>query len=283
LDLYGFSSLLQPYSQFTGGLNVFDSSDYSLYNGLQLIFKRRISDGLGFQLGYTYSLSKDNRSWDPSLSTISTGSSQSASSTPFDLRDRHLNYAWSDFDRRHVFQGTYVYELPFGKGKWLHSDNKAIDYIVGGWQLAGTVIWMSGRPFTVYSGANTVSSVVQSTADCNGCSRDIGKLVLESGRNFWFDAATRALFKTPDPGSIGNTGRNFFTEPAYFQTDMSISKQWGITEKVHFDVRLDVRNLTNTPDFAAPTALITSGTWGRINGSVNNSSRRMQLSGKISF
>jgi len=44
-----------------------------------------------------------------------------------------------------------------------------------------------------------------------------------------------------------------------------------------------VRNLTNTPDFAAPTALITSGTWGRINGSVNNSARRMQLSGKISF
>jgi len=283
LDLYGFSSLLQPYSQFTGGLNVFDSSDYSHYNGLQFIFKRRISSGLGFQVGYTYSLSKDNRSWDPSLSTVSTGSSQSASSTPFDLRDRSVNYAWSDFDRRHVVQGTYVYELPFGKGKWLNTDNKAIDYIIGGWQLSGTFIWMSGRPFTVYSGANTLSSVVQSTADCSGCTRDIGKLVLESGRNFWFDSATRALFKTPDPGSFGNTGRNFFTEPAYFQTDASISKQWGITEKVRFDVRLDVRNLTNTVDLAAPTAVVNSSIFGRINGSTNNSSRRMQLSGKISF
>lgn len=42
------------------------------------------------------------------------GSVQAASSTPFDLRDRSLNYTWSDFDRRHVFQGTYTYELPFG-------------------------------------------------------------------------------------------------------------------------------------------------------------------------
>ena len=84
-------------------------------------------------------------------------------------------------------------------------------------------------------------------------------------------------------GTIGNTGRNFFLEPSYFQTDASISKQWGITEKVHFDIRLDVRNLTNTPDFAAPTAVLSSSIFGRINGSVNNSSRRMQLSGKISF
>lgn len=109
LDLTGFTFLLQPYPQFTGGLNVFDSSDYSNYAGLQFIFKRRISNGLGFQFGYTLSKSKDNRSWDPSLSTVSTGSVQSASSTPFDLRDRSLNYTWSDFDRRHVFQGTYTY------------------------------------------------------------------------------------------------------------------------------------------------------------------------------
>src|SRR5262249_2260592 len=94
LDITGFSSLLQPYSQFTGGVNVFDSNDYSMYNGLEVIFKRRITNGLGFQLAYTLSKSMDNRSWDPSLSGVSTGSVQAASSTPFDIRDRHINYAW---------------------------------------------------------------------------------------------------------------------------------------------------------------------------------------------
>src|SRR6185436_5329657 len=206
--------LFQAFPQFTGGFNVFDSNDYSNYKALELIMKRRLTNALGYQLAYTLSLSKDNRSWDPSLSTVSTGSVQSASSTPFDLRDRSLNYTWSDFDRRHVFQGTYVWELPFGRGKrWFKDANRTLDAIVGGWQVSGTTIWMSGRPFTVYSGINTVSNVVQSTADCNGCDRHIGTLVLEgtrTPRNFWFDSAARALFSAPVPGSIGNTGRNYF-------------------------------------------------------------------------
>jgi carboxypeptidase family protein/TonB-dependent receptor-like protein len=284
LDLRGFPFFFQPFPQFTGGLNVFDSNDYSNYGGLQFIFKRRISAGLGFQFGYTLSKSKDNRSWDPSLSTVSTGSVQSASSTPFDLRDRSLNYTWSDFDRRHVFQGTYTYELPFGKGRTLLSGMpKALNYVIGGWETAGTVIWMTGRPFTVYSGINTVSNVVQSTADCNGCTRNSGQLVLESGRNFWFDAATRSQFSPPAPGSIGNTGRNFFLAPNYFQWDASLAKKFKITERVAFDLRVDARNVLNNPSFDNPTALITSTTFGRINDSVTNNARRIQLSGKLSF
>jgi len=276
--------LFQPFPQFSGGLNVFDSSDYSRYDGLQFIFKRRISAGLGFQFGYTLSKSKDNRSWDPSLSTVSTGSVQSASSTPFDLRDRHLNYTWSDFDRRHVFQGTYTYELPFGKGKKYLSGMPAIlDHVIGGWQMAGTVLWATGRPFTVYSGINTISNVVQSTADCNGCTRNSGSLVLETGRNFWFDATTRSKFSQPVTGSIGNTGRNFFLAPNYFQWDSSLSKRFRITERVGFDLRLDARNVLNNPSFDNPTAVFTSTIFGRINDSVTNNARRIQVSGKLSF
>jgi hypothetical protein len=280
--------LLQPYPQFTGGLNVFDSNDYSHYAGLQFVFRRRISAGLGFQFGYTLSKSKDNRSWDPSLSTVSTGSVQSASSTPFDLRDRSLNYAWSDFDRRHVFQGTYTYDLPFGKGRhFFRNASSVVEHIVGGWEMTGTVLWMSGRPFTVYSGINTVSNVVQATADCTGCTREIGSLVLESGRNFWFDAATRAMFApqftAPAPGSIGNTGRNFFLAPNYFQWDSSLSKKFRITERVSFDLRMDARNVLNNPSFDNPTAVITSTIFGRINDSVTNNARRIQVSGKLSF
>jgi hypothetical protein len=284
LDLAGVPFLLQPYPQFTGGLNVFDSSDYSMYHGLQLIFKRRITAGLGFQLAYTLSKSKDNRSWDPSLSTVSTGSVQAASSTPFDLRDRSLNYTWSDFDRRHVFQGTYTYDLPFGRGKRFgDGGSKLLDHIIGGWFTGGTIIYASGRPFTVYSGINTVSNVVQSTADCAGCTRNSGQLVQETGRNFWFDAATRAQFSTPAPGSIGNTGRNFFLAPNYFQWDATLSKKFRITERVSFDLRADARNVLNNPSFDNPTAVINSTIFGRINDSVTNNARRIQWSGKLSF
>jgi hypothetical protein len=219
--------LPQPYPQFTGGFNVFDNTIN--HHGLQLIFKRH-NQGLGFQFGYTYSLSKDNRSWDPALSGVTTGSVQSASSTPFDLRDRNLNYAWSDFDRRHVFQGTYTYDLPFGKGRRYLSNAPAIvDQVLGGWFFAGTVILMSGRPFTVYSGVNTLSNVVQSTADCTGCSRDIGQLTLESGKNFGFDSATRALFSTPAPGSIGNTAATLHCA-LLLPVGRPLSKKFKITE-----------------------------------------------------
>jgi hypothetical protein len=128
-----------------------------------------------------------------------------------------------------------------------------------------------------------VSNVVQSTANCSGCSRDLGKLVLESGRNFWFDAAARALFAAPAPGSIGNTGRNFFLAPTYFQWDTSLSKKLRITEGVSFELRFDARNVLNHPAFDNPTAVITSAIFGRINDSVTNNARRIQVSGKINF
>jgi hypothetical protein len=124
---------------------------------------------------------------------------------------------------------------------------------------------------------------VQSTADCNGCSRNSGSLVLESGRNFWFDAATRSQFSAPAPGSIGNTGRNFFLAPNYFQWDSSLSKKFHLGERVAFDIRLDARNVLNNPSFDNPTAVITSTIFGRINDSVTNNARRIQLSGKLTF
>ncbi|MGQ0763324.1 MAG: carboxypeptidase regulatory-like domain-containing protein [Acidobacteriota bacterium] len=284
----GNPTLFQAYPQFTGAMNVFDSNDYSNYKGLEVIFRRRMTAGLAYQVAYTWSLSKDNRSWDPSLSTVSRGSVQSASSTPFDINNRNLNYSWSDFDRRHVLQGTWVYELPFGKGRRWANDNSIVDHVIGGWQVSGTLISMSGRPFTVYSGLTTFSNVVQSTANCNNCSRSLGSLVQEGTaatgtRNFWFDAADRALFSAPAPGQLGNTPRNYFVAPVYNQMDLSILKKFRITESVSFDVRADIRNLTNHPSFDNPTAVLTSAIFGRINDSVTNTARRIQLVGKFYF
>lgn len=295
LTANGFSPFFfQKFPQFNGGVNVFDSSDYSDYHGLQFIFKRRINKGLGFQVGYTRSTSKDNRSWDPSLSTINTANSQAGSSTPFDLRDRSLNYAFSDFDRRDVLQGTYVYELPFGKGKWINPANRVLNYVVEGWQLSGTMIYMSGRPFTVYSGRFTLGNVIQSPANCNGCTPDMGSVIVENGTNTYFSQAQRDMFSVPTAGTIGNTGRNFFRNAPYFQTDVSLLRKFKFGERWAFDLRVDARNLTNHVNFDI-SALNNNMTmfatqFGKLfdgNGNpgagIANASRRIQLSGKLSF
>jgi hypothetical protein len=285
LTANGFNPFFfQKFPQYTGALNVLDSNDVSRYNGLEFILKRRFNQGLGFQIGYTFSKSKDTRSFDPAFTTVSRANNQSASSTPFDINNRRLNYAPSDFDRRHVLQATYVYELPFGRSRTFGSDiPKALDYIVGGWQIAGNLLWSSGRPFTVYSGANSFSNVVQSTADCNNCDRHLGQLVQENGTYYWFSAEQRAQFSIPAVGSNGNTGRNFFIGPRYFQTDVSLSKKFRVTERFNFDLRLDAKNVTNNPSFDFPTATFTSTIFGRIRDSVTSSARRMQVSLKLNF
>jgi hypothetical protein len=288
LTANGFSPFFfQKYPQFTGGLNVLDSSDVSRYNGLEIIAKRRINDGIGFQFGYTYSISKDTRSFDPVFTTVARGTAQSASSTPFDINNRRLNYAWSDFDRRHVLQGTYVFELPFGRGKKIGSDiPKALDWIIGGWQLAGNLLWASGRPFTVYSGFNTLSNAVSSPAECNGCTRDMGRVIQDLGTNYYFTSEQRNLFGIPAPGKLGNTGRNFFIGPPQFRTDASLSKKFRFSERYSFDLRVDATNLTNTPAFGFPVATVSSGAsvLGRIRENViTPNSRKVQISGRFNF
>lgn len=274
----------QRFPQFAGAVNVLDSNDYSNYNGLEFIVKRRLKSGFGYQVGYTWSISKDTRSFDPVFTTVSRANNQSASSTPFDVNNRDINYAWSDFDRRHVLQATYVWEIPIGKGRKFGTNmSRALDFVIGGWQLAGTYNWASGRPFTVYSGISSFSNVNQSFANCDDCPRNLGGLVERNGTNYWFSEEAQARFSQPDPGELGNTGRNYFIGPRQFQTDASLSKKFRITESMNFDLRVDARNLTNSASFGLPIATFNSSVFGRIRDNVTNFSRRIQFSGKLNF
>lgn len=280
----GFSPFLfVPFPQF-GTLRVLDTTDYSRYQGLEVSFKRRISKGLSFQGSYVWSISKDTRSFDPTFTIVSTGSVQSASSTPFRNNDKSLNYAWSDFDRRHVYNLTFVYELPFGKGRQFGSNiPTALDWVIGGWQLSGLGNYSSGRPFTVYSGLNTFSNNVSTPANCNGCPRDLGEVVIESGTTFFFDAAKRAMFSQPAPGEFSNTGRNYFIAPPEFRFDTSLSKKFRFTEKMNFELRVDAKNVLNSVVYGFGTAVANSSTFGRIRTDILSNGRRIQFSGKFNF
>ncbi len=284
LALGGFSPFFfQKYPQY-GVLNVLDSNDVSSYNALEVIMKRRITKGIGFQVSYTLSKSEDTRSFDPVFTTVGRGANQSSSSTPFDNNNRRLNYAPSDFDRRHALQATYTVELPFGRGKSFGSESpRAVDLILGGWQLSGTFNLASGRPFTVYSEANTLSNAVITPANCNGCPRNLGSIVQELGSNYYFTLEQRNLFSNPDPGTFSNVGRNYFIGPRQFQTDASLSKKFRFNERLNFDVRVDARNLTNTASFAFPGTSINTSTFGFIGGGTISNSRRIQFSGKFNF
>lgn len=301
----GFSpGFLQPFSQFTGGLNVIDSNDFSTYHGLELQLSRRAGRGLLMQLSYTLSKSMDTRSFDPAFTVVArttspTNASPSGQNTPFDNRDRRLNYARSDFDRRHALQGYLVYDLPFGRDRrFLRDAPGIVNQILGGWEVASALILQSGRPFTVYGGAFTLSNAVLAPANCNACSPDMSSVVQNAGTNFIFTPDQIAKFSTPAPGELGNTGRNFFTGPSFFNLDMTLRKKFRFSETRNLEFRADINNITNTPSFEFPISSTSgiglqspgftgtpslNGTFGRIRDSVNSNSRRIQLGIKFNF
>ena len=283
--LAGFSPyFFYPYPQFLAGVNVIDSNDYSRYNSLQLKLERRFRDGWGWLVGYTLARSKDTRSFDPAFTVVGTANAQSASSTPFDIKNRDLNYARSDFDRLHSLQATFVAELPFGQGKAVGGDAQGVlQQIIGGWQAAAAITWQSGRPFTIYSGSNTLSNVVQTPADCSGCTSDMGYVHDEGGLVWYIDQAGRAMYKTPAAGKFGSSGRNSLTGPQWFNVSATLSKRitWGSRQS--FEFRAEALNLTNTPSFGLPTATVTSSTFGRIYNSVSSYSRKIVLGFKYYF
>jgi len=294
----GFSPyFFVPFPQFAGAWNVIDSNDFSTYHAFEAQLKRRFSNGLSFVAGYTLSKSLDTRSFDPTFSVVSTGAAQSASSSPFDLRNRRLNYARSDFDRRHAINTTVQWELPLGNGRRYVNDlHPALNQVVGGWEIAAVAYWLSGRPLTVYSGVNTLSNVNQSPANCNGCTPDMGQVLFEqgAGTTFFFDpnargasfnnaTNTRGIFSVPAPGQLGNTGRNFFTGPPRSSISMVLSKKFRFTESQNLVFRVEAQNLTNSPSFGFPTATITSSNFGRVHDSVLSFSRKVQFALKYNF
>jgi hypothetical protein len=109
-----------------------------------------------------------------------------------------------------------------------------------------------------------------------------------NGIPVWFTPAQIAQLTQPEPGQQGNTGRNYFIGPRQFNTDASLSKKFRFNERVYFDLRVDAKNLTNTPTFglfgSSDAAMVyTSSLVGQINNSVSSFSRRIQFSGKLNF
>ncbi len=274
-----------PYPQFLGGVFVIDSNDWSRYHALEVKVNRRLANGYSYLLGYTWSQSKDTRSFDPAFTVVSTGNAQSASSTPFDIFDRSLNYSLSDFDRTHVLQAQGVFQLPFGRDRrWGRNAGGLADALIGGWQIATQMVIQTGRPFTIYSGSTTLSNVVQTPANCRDCSGTEGAVYRETDSLVWYlTTEERARFSTPGAGAFSNVGRNAFRGPGSFNLNASIAKRIDTVKGHYLEIRADATNVTNTPAFGFPTATITSTLFGRIRNSVVSTARQVMVGVKYYF
>jgi hypothetical protein len=242
---------LRPNQQF-GTITYIDAGGSSHYHAFQATARKRFEKGLLFGASYSFQKSIDDQSVDPVGAASGGGLSITNSRTPTDARKFFNEKGRSDFDRTHVFTTFSVYELPFGKGKtFVSGANRFVDAIIGGWTINGIYTFMSGEPFSVRSGAFTSNSAHESRADIVGGVKPQVKLQEIAGIVGPVLFKDTTGFALPAPGTNG-AGRNIFVAPNYWNLDLGIQKRFAITERIGFQLRVEMFNAFNHTNFDNP-------------------------------
>jgi hypothetical protein len=243
---------LRPNQQL-GLITYIDAGGDSYYHSLQTTLRKRFSEGLHVALAYTLGKSIDNQSVDPVGASSGGALSTTNSRTPADTRDWRQERGVSDFDRRHVFNGIWLWELPVGRGKKVAgSASPIVNHLIGGWSVNGIYSYLTGEPFTVQSGVRTSNNSHVSRAALTGATpqarlQEVGGIV---GPVLFPDSRA---FRIPDPGDNG-IGRNLFRGSNYWNVDLGIQKVFGMTERVRLQFRAEMFNAFNHASFETPTA-----------------------------
>jgi hypothetical protein len=222
-----------PYAStlpLVGTIQLLETNGVSNYNALQVTFQRRYRAGLTFASNYTFS---------NALSDVAGpgGACQTCAQV---INNFGRDYGPSDYMVKHRFTFTANYELPFGKNL-----RGIAGQVIKGWQLNGIYAFATGTPFTVQDGSAAQNSF--------GITQDRPSVVpakdIDQNIGQWFDITQ---FRRQPFGTAGNEGHNAFFLPSNKRLDLSIFKDFRITESTKLQFRAEGFNLTNTPLFAFP-------------------------------
>ena len=236
-----------------GNITQVESAGNSSYNALWITGTQRLTSGLQFNASYTWSKSIDYNSF-------STGGI--AGQDSYNLRgDRGL----SDFDVRHRFVVSGIYDLPFHGNAF-----------VNGWQLAAIVQLQSGSPINIVTSNSTVNGIANTLRpDVSGPIATIGTV------EKWFD--TSVFTAVPRFGSLG---RNVVIGPGFNNVDFSVIKNTTLGENVRMQFRAEVFDLFNHANFGPPGTVVGTPAFGQIISTrfptgESGSSRQIQFAVKV--
>jgi hypothetical protein len=242
------------------------SGGTSHYNALQSTINRRFARGLTLGGQYTWAHDIGN----------TAGSNEARTSA--NNYDFGADYGNNNFDIRHSFNFSALYELPYGRGRAYGKNVSGLsDAFLGGWQLGGIMNARSGAPVEVLITRadvvcqNTTTGVDSNLGSGNVCptgavgvvnvpgggnSRNIRRPDYVAGVNPYLKTGVNwinpAAFAVPQPGTYGNLARNAFKGPGLAQFDLTLSKRFRIGEKAGVEFRSEFYNLLNHANFQAP-------------------------------
>lgn len=245
----------KPYPNF----NVFINSDWSgrsSYRAMNVKLEHRTSNALA-TVAYTWSRSTDSKS-------AAAGIGASAFNGWQGLLDNHnpdMDYGLSDFDVDHRVVGSFVYNLPFGRGgKFGGGASGVKNACIGGWQVNGIFTWQRGFPMTIAAVdlGGVLDTFGSNRADQVGDPNPAGFTpTIEQ----WFD--TKA-FAQPAFGKFGNVGRNTMRAPGYTNLDLAVFKNFDLPNKMKLQLRVESFNALNATQFNPPNTNVVSPQFGVI-------------------
>ena len=245
-------------------INIFRTGTNSNYNAFNASWRKRSRGGLFWRLNYSFSKSIDD-------ATQANGQSNGGFAGALDSRNLWLDRARSDFDRRHVFTMVANANLPFGRGRRFGANwNRAVDAILGGWQLSGTSTAYSGSPITVETAVPNLN--LGGSSRPNRLSE--GSVAADAfpgkkGVDFpWYDlgafesvpcyvaegesAPAGCLTESAHGFSsfgFGNSGRNILDGPGLLSTDLALAKNFRLKEGHNLQLRVEAFNVFNRANF----------------------------------
>jgi hypothetical protein len=242
-----------------------DSGANASFHSFQMTMRWQGVKGLTLLSSYT---------WSHSIDIWSTINIQSALFQ--DPNNTAAERASSDFDRRHVYRLSWMYDIPRAFGG---NTSKAVDLLFNGWQLTGILTAQSGSPIDLISGFDySLTAGGRDRPNLAGDpyfseSRDHGQQVAEYFR--------KSAFVRNGDGQFGNFGRNVLTGPGYFGTDLGLFKNFNITEQQRLQFRAEFFNTFNQTNFGNPVTNLISPSFGRITSAADP--RLVQFALKYSF
>ncbi|HWB83785.1 MAG TPA: TonB-dependent receptor [Bryobacteraceae bacterium] len=261
-------------SESLGQVQTLFSEGSASFHSLQVKMARRFSENLSFLAAYTFGKNLDNGPAPFNLGHNLNGNNEPQS--PFDLS---LERAVADDDVRHSMTASFMYELPFGKGRrYLGGLSGPARAILGGWQINGIFAARSGLPVNVVrnaqlKGLEGLRPDVLSDPNLPSSERSL---------SHYFDtsAFTAARFTGAAKAVLGDAGRNLVRGPGLANLEFSAFKEMPLHEQLRLQLRFEFFNVTNTPHFANPDGNMSDSGFGGIVQTIGNP-RIVQLAAKV--
>jgi outer membrane receptor protein involved in Fe transport len=254
------------------------------YNSLQAVLQKQMTHGLQYQVAYTLSQCMSDSTgyygaWNNALS---------ASAYWQNVYDQKSEYAPCYYDATHVVSAYAIYDLPFGRGKMFGKDaHGVVNGVIGGWEVSPIISWRTGWPMPVYGASDNSGTFGRGArADCNGVPSISNTFIPGIGRQ-WFN--NTGQFTNPALNTFGDCSPQLsdLRSPHYSDVDLSLHKDFPITERFRLQFRTDFVNAFNHVQLNAPNMGLSSGTltqpstMGQITGA--QPPRNIQLALKLYY